>query len=313
MAREMTKTEAEQIIGISGEYDLEKLKSVRKDYLKKYHPDVAKGMSFKEANDALAKVNSAYRVLKKQFDNSPSGKTVISSVRENNVGKKNIRQEKTGSTLKQDSPASTAAQKPKSSQESLKQENQEKEKEAERQQRMERRRDIAEIIVAFIPFAWILGILSWTLPFYIFGGLNIFPFWKGIIEPDGMQFLFAYFIIPAFGAWCFLYSPVINEFLRELIPELVTRPPEAIRTVLFMIGAWLEEAAEGAKQEAKQKASEAAQKVSDMPNQAKNNQSSTSKPPSPSGKAGAGQRPNSPSRPSPAAGNNRPPRPPRQN
>lgn len=67
-------------------------------------------------------------------------------------------------------------------------------------------------------FSFLLLVTGWTLPFYLFGGLNIIPSWSGIFPVDGWSFLFGYLVVPAVALLNFI-SPFhfINMAVRGIV------------------------------------------------------------------------------------------------
>lgn len=69
----MTKTEAEVILNLEGNYDSDLLRKQYHNMAKKYHPDIKSNLSDYEKNIRMQEINSAYEYLKNYISNNKTG------------------------------------------------------------------------------------------------------------------------------------------------------------------------------------------------------------------------------------------------
>ena len=196
MLDKMNVREAERILGLGGAYGETDVSKAFHMLAKKYHPDLCKrnGISKEEAEEKMSEINVAKASLDEALaignlydegvvatsPNEPRSDSAADTFHESATATSEVPDDKDsvfGFTVK-DGKATPS----------------------EKGQRVlweyQLEASLFYRLLAHFPYFLVILVAGWTLPFYVFGGLNIIPIWKGFIEPSGVDFFVFYALVP---------------------------------------------------------------------------------------------------------------------
>ena len=199
----ISTSEAEKLFGLDSFYSVSDVDKAFKRFAKKYHPDVCQsyGVDAKTANEMMLKATEARELLKMIADSdedwcyepvtenvyqpSPAPESEPACQYESPV------ENKAAAVAKEEHPFIQAVFNAIYN---------------------------SDHVCGSGTFSFLLLILGWTLPFYLLGGLNLFPEWEGVLPLDGWSFLIGYLIVPVVSLLNLL-SPIhfINMLMRGVM------------------------------------------------------------------------------------------------